>query len=70
MLAMKAACERCERALPADEDGAMICSFECSFCRDCADGPLARRCPNCHGVLVERPTRVGDALRRHPAEVG
>lgn len=66
MLLMKQACERCAASTPADFDGAFICSFECTFCADCAEGPLERRCPNCGGVLVERPTRVGDALRRYP----
>lgn len=68
MLAMKDACEACGAATPADLDGAHICSFECTFCRACAEGPLARRCPNCKGMLVERPTRIGEALRRYPAE--
>lgn len=68
MLMMKTVCERCGAAVLADMDGAFICSFECTFCQDCAEGELARECPNCHGVLVERPTRVGDALRRFPAE--
>jgi len=68
MLAMKQHCERCEAATPADIDGCYICSFECTFCRDCAEGALAMACPNCGGVLVERPTRTGEALRRSPAE--
>lgn len=66
MLKMKAECERCAAPAPADAPGCFICSFECTFCRDCTEGPLAAICPNCGGNLVERPTRVGDALRRHP----
>jgi hypothetical protein len=68
MLAMKQSCERCEANLPADLDGAFICSFECTFCRPCAEEALSMRCPNCGGVLVERPVRAGAALRRHPPE--
>ena len=42
MLDMKPACERCEAALPLDAADAMICSFECTFCRDCATGARAK----------------------------
>ena len=67
MLAMKPGCEQCGASIPADMDGAFICSFECTFCRACAEDELAMRCPNCAGVLIERPTRTGEALRRYPA---
>ncbi|MEH3039707.1 MAG: DUF1272 domain-containing protein [Sphingomonas paucimobilis] len=56
MLAMKAACERCDAPLPAAAHGAFICSHECTFCADCAD-ELDEVCPNCRGELVDRPTR-------------
>ena len=68
MLAMKANCERCDCSLPADLDGAFICSFECTYCRECAEDVLDFRCPNCAGLLAERPTRVGPALRKHPPQ--
>lgn len=55
-LDMKPACERCEAALAADGE-AYICSYECTFCRDCAH-ELARSCPNCGGELVARPRRA------------
>jgi hypothetical protein len=58
MLEMRARCERCSRDLPADSHDAMICSFECTFCAACVQGPLAGRCPNCGGVLERRPTRI------------
>jgi hypothetical protein len=45
----------------------MICSFECTFCRACAEGRLGGRCPNCGGELVRRPLRPADRLARHPA---
>jgi len=67
MLEMRPGCECCDRDLPPDSAEAMICSFECTFCRDCASGPLAGRCPNCGGGLVSRPTRAADKLVRHPA---
>ena len=56
MLEMKDACEKCHAALPAAAEGAFICSFECTFCADCTT-VLGDRCPNCSGVLRERPTR-------------
>ena len=37
MLAMRPNCERCGTDLPAEAPGAFICSFECTFCADCAD---------------------------------
>ena len=65
MLEMRPDCERCGADLPANAGGAFICSFECTFCADCADA-LDERCPHCGGELLDRPTRVGKALRDHP----
>jgi len=66
MLEMRPDCERCGVDLPADEGGAFICSFECTFCAECAD-QLDEVCPNCGGELLDRPARVGAALRKFPA---
>jgi len=66
MLEMRPDCERCGSELPADQGGAFICSFECTFCADCADD-LDETCPNCGGELLDRPARVGDALKKYPA---
>lgn len=56
MLEMRPNCERCDEDLPAQSHGAMICSFECTFCQKCAaDLP---RCPNCGGDFCARPTRA------------
>ncbi|MGL4313735.1 MAG: DUF1272 domain-containing protein [Sphingomonas sp.] len=65
MLDMRPDCERCGTDLPANEPGAFICSFECTFCADCADA-LDERCPNCGGELLDRPTRVGKMLAKYP----
>lgn len=67
MLEMRPGCECCDRDLPPDAVGARICSFECTFCQDCADRRLAGTCPNCGGVLVARPPRPAAKLARHPA---
>jgi len=66
MLAMRPDCERCGADLAADQPGAFICSFECSFCADCAEA-IDEHCSNCGGELMDRPTRVGAALKKFPA---
>lgn len=67
MLELRPNCECCDADLPGDSPDAMICSFECTFCRHCADHRLQGRCPNCGGQLLARPTRVGQALNNNPA---
>lgn len=67
MLQMRPNCECCDADLPADEAGAMICSFECTFCEDCAIETLMGVCPNCKGELLPRPVRTGAALLKYPA---
>ncbi|MBU6372295.1 MAG: DUF1272 domain-containing protein [Alphaproteobacteria bacterium] len=69
MLAMKPACERCRSDLPASTPGAMICSFECTFCAACSTA-MDGRCPNCGGDLQARPTRSAELLTRFPASSG
>ena len=54
-LEMRTACEKCN-ALIAAKDGAFICSYECTFCVDCAQ-TMQGRCPSCGGELVRRPRR-------------
>ncbi len=67
MLLLKPGCECCDVDLPPDSPEAMICSFECTFCRSCADGVLKGRCPNCGGELVRRPIRPAAKLAKFPA---
>jgi uncharacterized protein len=55
-LEMRAACERCGRALAAGDE-AFICSFECTFCAGCTQ-EMEGVCPNCGGELARRPTRL------------
>ncbi len=66
MLEMRPDCERCGADLPADAPRAFICSFECTFCAECADA-VDEVCPNCGGELVDRPIRSREMLARHPA---
>jgi hypothetical protein len=44
----------------------MICSFECTFCRDCVETRLGGACPNCGGNLVPRPIRPAGKLAKNP----
>jgi len=67
MLALRPNCECCDRDLPADAADAMICSFECTFCADCAGTVFGGRCPNCSGELVRRPVRPAAKLAKFPA---
>ena len=55
-LLMKTSCEKCGRALAAG-NAAYICSYECTFCDDCAR-LMEHLCPNCGGELVRRPRRA------------
>ena len=53
---MREQCERCGLAL-AHETDAVICSYECTFCRSCGEA-MTFICPNCGGELVPRPKRT------------
>lgn len=67
MLKLKPNCECCDRDLAPDSADARICSFECTFCRDCVENRLpGGRCPNCGGDLVKRPVRPADRLAKFP----
>ena len=66
MLQLRPNCECCNRDLPPESTEAMICSFECTFCRTCAEEVLRGQCPNCGGELVRRPIRPKDKLPTAP----
>jgi len=67
MLQLRPGCECCDRDLPADSTDAFICTYECTFCRDCTDRVLRGVCPNCGGELLRRPRRPAEKLATHPA---
>ena len=67
MLELRPNCECCDRDLPPDSREALICSFECTWCKDCASTKLGGICPNCGGELVARPVRRADKLEKNPA---
>jgi uncharacterized protein len=67
MLQIRPNCECCDRDLPPDSTEARICTFECTFCSECADDILQGVCPNCGGELVRRPIRPASLLVEYPA---
>lgn len=67
MLQLRPGCECCNRDLPPDTTDARICTFECTFCKDCTEAVLAGTCPNCGGELLQRPRRPAAKLARFPA---
>ena len=67
MLELRPGCECCDKDLPPDSTEAMICSFECTFCRPCTESVLGGTCPNCGGELVARPRRPVEKLVKNPA---
>ena len=63
-LQLRPNCEYCDKDLPPNSTEARICSYECTFCADCADNKLHNVCPNCGGGFVPRPIRP--ATERRP----
>ncbi|HEX6549117.1 MAG TPA: DUF1272 domain-containing protein [Gammaproteobacteria bacterium] len=66
MLEIRPNCECCDRDLPPDSKEAMICTFECTFCRDCVEHRLHGVCPNCGGGFTSRPVRPAHLLVKYP----
>ena len=63
MLELRPVCENCDKPLPPDSTEAMICSYECTYCRDCVENVLENVCQNCGGGLTPRPIRPKTAWR-------
>ena len=61
MLELRPNCEWCDKDLPPEAEEARFCSYECTFCADCAEDHLANVCPNCGGGFVARPIRPATA---------
>ena len=64
MLTLKPNCECCDKDLPATSTEARICSYECTFCKECVETVLFNVCPNCGGGFVPRPIRPKVARRQ------
>ena len=67
MLELRPTCENCNKPLPNESDEAMICTYECTFCKDCVENVLHNVCPNCGGGFEKRPSRPAAQFRKHPA---
>ena len=67
MLELRPNCECCNKDLLPQATDALICTFECTFCRDCAEAKLGGRCPNCGGSFEARPIRPANMLEKYPA---
>lgn len=63
MLELRPTCEHCNKPLPPSSTEAMICSYECTFCKDCVESVLENVCPNCGGGFVQRPIRPANNLK-------
>jgi hypothetical protein len=66
MLEIKPVCENCGKPLPYNSTDAMICTFECTFCKTCVDNVLFNVCPNCGGGFEKRPVRPSRHLAKYP----
>jgi len=67
MLELRQSCENCDKPLPPNSSEALICSFECTFCKDCVENILQNVCPNCGGGFEKRPVRPLENLKKYPA---
>ncbi len=66
MLEIRPTCENCNKPLPFDSNEAMICTFECTYCKDCVENILQHICPNCGGNFTQRPIRPKHLLEKYP----
>lgn len=63
MLELRPSCEHCNKPLPPSSTEAMICTYECTFCKSCVDDVLDNVCPNCGGGFCRRPNRPSQNLK-------
>jgi hypothetical protein len=66
LLELRPNCECCDKDLPPHAADAMICTFECTFCRNCVKTKLGGVCPNCGGNFAPRPIRPLEKLENNP----
>lgn len=62
-LELRPNCEYCDIDLSPASLNARICSYECTFCANCAEIKLANVCPNCGGGFAPRPIRPAKEWR-------
>ncbi|MFT4536598.1 MAG: hypothetical protein ACI9P5_003974 [Saprospiraceae bacterium] len=66
MIEIRSNCENCNNKLAPISDEAMICAFECTFCKDCVSTILQYVCPNCGGGFEKRPVLRKEYLSKYP----
>lgn len=66
MVEIRTNCENCNISLPPNSEEAMICGFECTFCKTCVDSILQNVCPNCSGGFEKRPILPKKYLLKYP----
>ncbi len=66
MLEIRPYCEHCGKHLAVTSTEAMICSFECTYCQNCAKEVFQNVCPSCGGNFEKRPIRPSGHLEKHP----
>ena len=66
MLEIKPNFEHCNKDLPNTSTEAMICSFECTYCKTCALEIFKNVCPSCSGNFIERPIRPSKFMKKYP----
>ncbi|CAM1347959.1 DUF1272 domain-containing protein [Tenacibaculum crassostreae] len=66
MLELRPNCEHCGVDLPNTSTEAMICSFECTYCKTCAIEIFQNVCPSCTGNFVPRPIRPKQYVEKYP----
>ena len=63
MLELRPTCENCNKDLLPASLEAMICTYECTFCKTCVEEVLKNVCPNCGGGFCPRPNRPSKNLK-------
>lgn len=66
MLEIRPNCEHCNKDLPYNSPEAMICSYECTYCKECAINLFENVCPSCSGNFQPRPIRPKKGLVKNP----
>lgn len=64
MLELRPNCEGCNIDLPVNATNAFICTYECTFCKNCVEKILENVCPNCGGGFTPRPIRPMTSRRK------
>lgn len=66
MIEIRTNCENCNTSLLPNNELAMICGFECTFCKSCVEKILHNVCPNCGGGFEKRPVLPKKYLQKYP----